>query len=86
MILTQRNGSPSWPHLCPDAELPVVHGVAARALKDARQSDDPVLGQEALAWLWVCCPDLADELGLPPPAASVDAEATNYLERLAIWE
>jgi hypothetical protein len=60
--------------------------MTARAIKDAGQTDDPVLQQEALAWLWVCCPDLADELRLPAPAPAVDAQATNYLDRLAVWE
>ena len=86
MILTQGNGLPSRPRICPDAESTVVHGMTARAIKDAGQIDDPILQQEALAWLWVCCPDLADELRLPAPAATVDAQATNYLDRLAVWE
>lgn len=38
-----------------------------QAISDARQSHDPVLRQEALAWLWICCPDVADDLRLPRP-------------------
>jgi hypothetical protein len=85
MILTQRNGLPSRPRICPDTESTVMHGMTACAIKDAGQTDDPVLQQEALAWLWVCCPDLADELRLPAPATAVAAQAINYLDRLAVW-
>lgn len=42
----------------------------ARAIRDARQTRDLVLQQEALAWLWVCCPDVADELDLALPGTT----------------
>jgi hypothetical protein len=42
----------------------------ARAVEDAMQDEDLALQQEALAWLWVCCPDLADQLELPYPQDS----------------
>jgi hypothetical protein len=59
-----------------------IEEVTAHAIKDAQQALDPTLQQEALAWLWVCCPDLADELGLPLPATDPPVEIAHYLERL----
>ena len=47
----------------------VMDGMLQQAIADARQSHDLVLQQEALAWLWVCCPDVADDLRLPRPEA-----------------
>ena len=54
-----------------------LDGMLTCAIKDARQTHDLVLQQEACAWLWVCCPDIADELGLPTPAPS--AEPASFL-------
>jgi len=35
------------------------------AVQDACQVHNGALRQEARAWLWVCCPDVAEQLGLP---------------------
>lgn len=43
-----------------------------RAVRDAQQSHDLTLQQEARAWLWICCPDLADQLDLPSPAPACE--------------
>jgi hypothetical protein len=48
-----------------EAEDAVMDTMILRAIADARQTDDPMLRQEALTWLWICCPDIADQLGLP---------------------
>jgi hypothetical protein len=37
----------------------------ARALRDATQTADPALQQEAASWLWTCCPDIAEQVELP---------------------
>ncbi len=53
-----------------------------RAMRDAQQAEDPALRQEARTWLWVCVPDLADELGLPnPQTADLPDEVTAYTHR-----
>lgn len=39
-------------------------GVILRAVQDAQLSN-PEIREEAIAWLWVCCPDIAEKLGLP---------------------
>lgn len=44
-----------------------MDGLLQQAIADARQSQDRALQQEALAWLWICCPDVADDLHLPRP-------------------
>lgn len=54
-----------------------VENMIAQAIEDALQNDDLGLQQEARAWLWVCCPDLADQLELPRP---LDLEDGGYLE------
>lgn len=36
-----------------------------RAIRDARQTADPALQQEAASWLWTCCPDIAEQVDLP---------------------
>ena len=64
--------------------------VLARAIRDARQTCDPALQQEALAWLWVCCPDVADELDLAlPGTTSAQANHTpdplGYLQRYSAF-
>ncbi|HRW06807.1 MAG TPA: hypothetical protein P5121_17005 [Caldilineaceae bacterium] len=38
-----------------------------QAIEDACQCCDMRLRAEALAWLWICCPDVADQLTLPTP-------------------
>jgi hypothetical protein len=56
----------------------------SRALRDACQLWDPALRIEALAWLWVCCPDVADELALPTPeAATLTQLVEAYVARQA---
>jgi len=42
-----------------------VSQTIARAIRDATQSTDPVLQQEATSWLWTCCPDIAEQVELP---------------------
>ena len=60
-------------------------GLLTCAIKHARQSQDRVLQQEALAWLWVCCPDVADDLRLPMLEASeIQLDVTSYFQRYAV--
>jgi hypothetical protein len=55
-----------------------------RAVRDAYRLDNPALRSEALAWLWVCCPDVADELALPTPeAATLTQLVAAYVTRQA---
>ena len=55
--------------------------ITAQALADVQQGQDQTLQQEALAWLWVCCPDLVEELELPAPElASNEWEPRRTLE------
>lgn len=42
-----------------------VSQTIARAIRDATQSADPALRQEAASWLWTCCPDIAEQVELP---------------------
>jgi hypothetical protein len=42
-----------------------VSQTIARALRDATQTADPALQQEAASWLWTCCPDIAEQVELP---------------------
>ena len=42
-----------------------VSQTIARAIRDATQTADPVLQQEAASWLRVCCPDIAEQVELP---------------------
>ena len=52
----------------------------ARAIRDATQSTDPALRQEAVAWLWICCPDIAEQVDLPDPDIdAMPAHATSYV-------
>lgn len=56
----------------------------SRAVRDACQGYDPTLRAEALAWLWVCCPDVAEGLTLPTPeVAALSGLVDAYLERQA---
>lgn len=52
-----------------DSYLQKVEGAVsqtiARAIREATQSADPVLQQEAASWLWICCPDIAEQVDLP---------------------
>lgn len=43
----------------------VVNQTIARAIRDATQTADPALQQEAASWLWICCPDIAEQVELP---------------------
>jgi hypothetical protein len=55
-----------------------------QAIADARQCQDSLLQQEAITWLWVCCPDVADELSLPRPKALKNGHLTvDYARRYA---
>lgn len=36
-----------------------------RAIRDALQTADPARRQAAAAWLWICCPDIAEQVDLP---------------------
>jgi hypothetical protein len=44
-----------------------VNWTIARAIRDATQFADPALQEEATAWLWICCPDIAEQIELPDP-------------------
>jgi hypothetical protein len=81
-----RTESPAWSSSAdPFADNEVVQRVTIRAIHDARQTVDLKLQGEALAWLWVCCPDLADELELPTlPPIAFDLQAIRYLDRFVI--
>jgi hypothetical protein len=52
-----------------DSYLQKVDGAVsqtiARAIRDATQTADPALQQEAASWLWICCPDIAEQVELP---------------------
>lgn len=43
----------------------ITHSAIAHALHDLAHAPDFAQQQAALAWLWVCCPDIAEELDLP---------------------
>lgn len=61
-----------------------MDGMLQQAIADARQSQDAALQQEAISWLWVCCPDVADELRLPRPKALRTGHAVvDYARRYA---
>jgi hypothetical protein len=51
-------------------EQEATHSAIAHALHDLTHAPDPAQQQAALAWLWVCCPDIAEELRLPAPNGS----------------
>jgi len=42
-----------------------VSQTIAHAIRDALQSADAVRQQEAACWLWICCPDIAEQIELP---------------------
>jgi hypothetical protein len=42
-----------------------VSQTIARAIQEATQSADPARRQAAASWLWVCCPDIAEQVELP---------------------
>ena len=44
-----------------------VNQTIAQAIRDATQSTDPARQQEAASWLWICCPDIAEQVELPEP-------------------
>jgi len=68
------------------ANFDLTDGVLTHALKDAKQAKDGALQQEALAWLWVCCPDIADELALPTPeTGTIQPDITEYLQRYSAF-
>ncbi|MBX3012049.1 MAG: hypothetical protein KF832_11110 [Caldilineaceae bacterium] len=65
-----------------DITFMMLDEMVKRAIQDATQAQDLALRWEALAWLWVCCPDVADQFQLPwPTTADVQQQATAYLER-----
>jgi hypothetical protein len=51
-----------------------VETVTPVALLQARQSNDLAVQRAALAWLRVCCPDIADEIDANPPVAVSEAD------------
>lgn len=54
----------------------------SRAVQDACQARNLALRQEARAWLWVCCPDVADQLGLTLGEMNdVGYLASSYMDR-----
>jgi len=69
------------------AMFDLTDGLLPRAIKDAKQAKDCALQQEALAWLWVCCPDVADELALPTPeeTSAIQPDITGYLQRYSVF-
>ena len=70
----------------PEPALGPVDGMLQHAIQDATQPCDLPLRWEALAWLWVCCPDVADQLHLPwPEAPDLSQKAADYLERFATF-
>ncbi len=42
-----------------------VNQTIARAIRDATQTVDSALQQKAASWLWICCPDIAEQVVLP---------------------
>jgi len=70
----------------PDPALGPVDGMLKHAIQDATQPCDLQLRWEALAWLWVCCPDVADQLHLSwPEAPDLSQKAADYLERFSTF-
>lgn len=65
-----------------NATFVMVDEMVQHAIQDASQFADPSLRWEALAWLRVCCPDIADQLRLPwPEATDVAQQAAAYMDR-----
>lgn len=70
------------PNEADEVMLGPVDEMLTRAVQDATQACDPTLRWEALAWLWVCCPDVADQLLLPwPELIDMQQKAADYLYR-----
>ncbi len=65
-----------------------VNQTIARAIRDATQTADPALQQEAASWLWICCPDIAEQVELPEfqQYATVPALASTYIMEEAVME
>lgn len=78
-------GDANWGEMIMDTVITKrAHSAIVRAVQDAQQNEDPALRQEARTWLWVCCPDLADELDLPDPQASeISGDVAAYAQRAA---
>lgn len=69
-----------------DTTFAMLDEMVQHALQDATQSCDLDLRWEAVAWLWVCCPDIADQLLLTLPESlpehvDLQQHATAYLAR-----
>ena len=69
-----------------DTTVGMLDEMVEHALQDATQSRDVGLRWEAVAWLRVCCPDIADQLHLTwsegmPATVDVQQYAAAYLER-----
>lgn len=69
-----------------DTTVGMLDEMVQHAVQDATQSHDPGLRWEAVAWLWVCCPDIAEQLLLTwpesmPATIDVQQQAAAYLER-----
>lgn len=69
-----------------DTTTVMLDEMVKHAVQDATQSYDLDLRWEAVAWLWVCCPDIADQLlpTLPesePAYIDLHQHATAYLAR-----
>ena len=69
-----------------DTTVGMLDEMVQHALQDATQSRDVGLRWEAVAWLWVCCPDIAEQLLVTwpegmPASVDVQQQAAAYLER-----
>lgn len=69
-----------------DTTFAMLDEMVKHALQDAAQSCDLGLRWEAVAWLWVCCPDIADQLLLNwseemPERIDLQQKAAAYLAR-----
>jgi len=73
-----------------ETDLDLTDSMLVRALKDARQTRDRRLQQEALAWLQICCPDVVDDLDLAPLGVDdakrpeVQTPPTNYSQKYSV--
>ena len=83
-------GSGHTPAFAHEPALDLTDGMVVRALKDARQTRDRRLQQEALAWLQICCPDVVDDLDLASFGADdarrpeVQSPPTNYSQKYSV--
>ena len=69
-----------------DTTILMLDEMVKHAVQDATQSYDLDLRWEAVAWLWVCCPDIADQLLLTLPETQpahldLQQQAMAYLAR-----